>query len=154
MPFELDFEEHAGNSIPPRLTKFGSKQSALALHVYLKSQASMGLTVRVQRSDLSAPLPVVRFDQLSLWRLNHFDKKQASQAACSCFIDRYCVVSLSRVCPQTCESLMHQLKHPCLRQWELCSGALDVHWSIALQSTTILLYAHKWTSRFIQECKS
>ena len=30
----------------------------------------------------------LKIDQLSVWRLNHCDKKQAIQAACSCFIER------------------------------------------------------------------
>ena len=36
MSFELDFGEHAGNSIAPRLTKFDSKQPTLALRVFPK----------------------------------------------------------------------------------------------------------------------
>ena len=77
----------------------------------------MGPKVRVQRNDLSAPLPaaqapgprilppwqedfpaslgkgrqlvkVSKIDQLSVWRLNHFDKTQAIYAASSCSTDR------------------------------------------------------------------
>ena len=58
MPFELEFEEHAGNSVAPRLTNFGSKQSTLALRVTSKKYFKKTyIGPKVQRSNLSAPLP-------------------------------------------------------------------------------------------------
>ena len=101
MPFELVFGKHAVSTIVVRITKFGSKQSTPAQRIFQPHQTNMRYKIRAHFSNLSAPflrpskgtqtLPArqkdtaskpldvkttyhgMKLDQLSDWRLNHFD---------------------------------------------------------------------------------
>ena len=64
----------------------GGNEEIFETHISLLASAE-----QLVSSDLTV---TARIDQLSVWRLNHCDKKQAIQAACSCSVS-FCSVSVS-----------------------------------------------------------